>query len=245
MRTESASGLVTAAARWCTSLRRPSVRAVLRSVTAVIPESMKVRALPYRKMPVLPEEWEAQYRDGNWRYLDGCGEIAHYSVIVGYYAYLRPGGSVLDVGCGEGVLQERLSPHGYSRYLGLDISKEAIARANARAPSSAKAGDRTQFLEADVENFRLPAGGPRFDVVVFNEVLYYCNDPLQLLRRFARETLTKDGIAIISMHRSTTSLRLWRLIEAAQIVAEDQTTVTNAANQSWLLKVFAAQRLVN
>jgi 2-polyprenyl-3-methyl-5-hydroxy-6-metoxy-1,4-benzoquinol methylase len=80
-----------------------------------------------------------------------------------YYTHYRPGGSLLDVGCGEGVLQRRLRALGYARYLGIDSSEEAIARAQTERDA------RTEFRCADAETY-MPQD--RFDVIVFNEVLY-------------------------------------------------------------------------
>ena len=96
---------------------------------------MLAQSVPFaaRLLPLLAAEevppqarWEREYASGRWSYLGGVDELAHYSVIVGYYAFLKPGGSVLDVGCGEGILQTRLSPHGYCRYLGIDFAAGAI-----------------------------------------------------------------------------------------------------------------------
>jgi len=75
------------------------------------------------------EKWEAEYVRGQWNYIKQLDELARYSVIVGYCCYFRPGGTILDIGCGEGILQERLSPCQYSRYVGIDICAEAIRRA--------------------------------------------------------------------------------------------------------------------
>ena len=41
---------------------------------------------------------------------------------------IRDGDRVLDVACGEGILQSHLQTHGYSRYLGIDLTPEAIGR---------------------------------------------------------------------------------------------------------------------
>lgn len=51
--------------------------------------------------PKAQAAWDGQYARGEWDYLAGVAEISHYAVIVGYGTYLRPGGSVLDVGCGK------------------------------------------------------------------------------------------------------------------------------------------------
>ena len=97
--------------------------------------------------------WEEQYRAGKWELMRGLDEGARYSVIAGYLHHLRPGGSVLDVGSGEGLLADHLRPSGYSRYLGVDLSEVAIEQAAGRADAA------TAFAAADAETFEpSPAG---------------------------------------------------------------------------------------
>src|SRR5262245_50731925 len=67
--------------------------------------------------------WESQYRNRYWDFLTGLEEVPHYSVIAGYLRFLKPGGSVLDVGCGEGILQTCFGSGAYSRYVGIDWSE--------------------------------------------------------------------------------------------------------------------------
>ena len=138
---------------------------------------MLAQSVPFaaRLLPLLaaeevppPARWEREYASGRWSYLGGIDELAHYSVIVGYYAFLKPGGSVLDVGCGEGILQTRLSPHGYCRYLGIDFAAGAI--------------DRWPKGMIRRLNFRWPTpqASPqrqKFDAIIFNESLYYFRGP--------------------------------------------------------------------
>src|SRR5581483_3607115 len=56
-------------------------------------------------------------------------EDAHHQVVAGYAHALKPNARLLDVGCGEGTLNAALRRFGYRRYLGIDISPVAIAKA--------------------------------------------------------------------------------------------------------------------
>jgi 2-polyprenyl-3-methyl-5-hydroxy-6-metoxy-1,4-benzoquinol methylase len=141
--------------------------------------------------------------------------------------HYRPGGSLLDVGCGQGVLQRRLRALGYARYLGIDGSQEAIARAQTERDA------RTEFRCADAESF---TPQDRFDVIVYNEVLYYLKDPVDVVRRLAR-ALNPDGIVIVSMLRWTSSRRIWRSLERT-VRIEDGVTVTHHEVGSWDVKVI-------
>lgn len=194
---------------------------------SVIPEAIRARIRPYRKPDIPQNQWEQEYRDGSWSHLQNARELAHYSVIIGYCMHYRPGGSLLDVGCGEGVLQRRLRALGYSHYLGIDRSEEAIARAQVEQDA------RTEFRCADAEAYKPQ---DTFDVIIFNEVLYYLKDPVDVVRRVAR-ALNPDGIAIISMLRWTSSRRIWRSLERSMPI-EDGVTVTHCGVGSWDVKVI-------
>ena len=60
--------------------------------------------------------WEQKYRAGDWAFMHDLHQVPRYAAIASLAHRLRPGGTILDVGCGEGVLQDHLRPLGYSRY---------------------------------------------------------------------------------------------------------------------------------
>ncbi|HEX3127388.1 MAG TPA: class I SAM-dependent methyltransferase, partial [Thermoanaerobaculia bacterium] len=132
------------------------------------------------------------------------------------------------IGCGEGILQERLDPARYSRYVGVDVSAEAIQRA--------AGNEKTTFLCADAAVWQ-PEG--TFDLVVFNECLEYFDDPLAVVRRY-EPALVPGGAFLVSMFtgvETARTLRIWRWLESVYAV-EDSTRVTNRAGISWILKVL-------
>lgn len=190
--------------------------------------------LPYRKLNGGREKREAEYRSGTWDYLWGIEELARFSVVAGYCHHLRPGASILEIGCGEGILQRRLDPTRYSRYVGVDISAEAVRRAAARDDASAN------FVCEDAELYE-----PReiFDVVVFNESLEYFHDPVGLVRRY-EPYLAADGVFVVSMFVGSETARTGKIWKRLQSVyrPRDATRVTNMAGQSWVIKVFAPGR---
>jgi arsenite methyltransferase len=94
---------------------------------------------------------------------------------------LRPGESVIDIGCGPGYLSESMaeavSPGG--RVLGLDISKDILEfarRRNANPSLSYRQGDAMALSEPDGS----------FDVAVSMQVLEYIPDADLGMREMAR-----------------------------------------------------------
>ncbi|MGH7824064.1 MAG: class I SAM-dependent methyltransferase [Candidatus Binatia bacterium] len=147
-----------------------------------------------RDIPVSQEMWDSEYAAGVWGDLGDLEELARYSVIAGYIQFLKPGGSVLDVGCGEGILLHRLNPEAYSKYLGIDFSKAAIDHAAAK--SAAHMG---RFAQADAEKY---VPDEDFDAIIFNEVLYILDQPLEVVQRY-ESWLRPGGVFIISFYEKS------------------------------------------
>ena len=122
---------------------------------------------------------------------------------MGYCQHLAPA-TILDAGCGEGLLAAKLRLLGYARYLGLDISAAAIARANDNLGDS-----RTGFEVTDLHSFESP---DRFDAIIFNQSLYYLTDPAAVLTRYAT-MLAPGGHFILSMADQPRTRALWPLVE--------------------------------
>lgn len=156
----------------------------------------------------------------------GLDEVARYSVIAGFLHHLKPGGSVLDVGGGEGLLADHLRPFGYARYLGVDLSEAAVRQAAGRAD------ERTSFVAADAESY-VPPG--RWDAIVFNECVYYFNDPLGTVRRY-EGFLQDGGVFIVSTFRSRRADVIVRRLLARYRLLEE-TAVSNRKG-TWVVRVM-------
>lgn len=104
-------------------------------------------------------------------------------------AGLRPGASVLDVGCGTGWTSiraaERVGPEG--SVLGVDLSAPMLARARERA---AQAGlEHVSFEVADAQTDALGGG---FDAVISRFGVMFFDDPTAAFTNL-RGSLTGDG----------------------------------------------------
>jgi SAM-dependent methyltransferase len=72
--------------------------------------------------------------------------------------------------------------------VGLDLADAAIRRAAERISARTS---RAPMAERESDE--------RFDVIVFNECLYYFDDPVALVRKYER-FLRDDGVFIVSMY---------------------------------------------
>jgi 2-polyprenyl-3-methyl-5-hydroxy-6-metoxy-1,4-benzoquinol methylase len=169
--------------------------------------------------------WEAQYAAGRWDFLAELSELARFSILAGYICHLKPGGTVLDTGCGQGVLLRRLPSPCYSKYVGIDVSASAISVAQEHG------NERSTFLAADCEEYS-PA--EHFDVIVFNEVLCCLRDPLHTVERYTR-SLNPGGLLLVSLCTAArgSSTILWRLKRAYATV--DEVRVVHSRRKiSWM-----------
>ena len=171
------------------------------------------------------QTWEAQYAAGRWDFLAQLSELARFSVLAGYICHLKPGGSVLDTGCGQGVLLRRLPSSGYSKYVGIDVSDSAISVAQEQG------NDRSTFLVADCEQY---SPSEKFDVIVFNEVLCCLHDPLRTVERYVR-SLNPGGLLLVSLctaARGSATLR--RRLKRAYATVDEVRVVHSGSKIAWV-----------
>lgn len=100
------------------------------------------------------------------------------------YEMIEPGSAVLDVGCGDGTLCKLLMKNKKCETVGIDISKDAIAKARAKGVDA---------ILMDVEKLPLPFDDSSFDYVVALDVLEHLREPKKVLRELVRVT-RKYGI---------------------------------------------------
>jgi SAM-dependent methyltransferase len=97
--------------------------------------------------------------------------------------HLRPGLSVLDVGCGPGTitvdLAARVTPGSVTA---VEVSADVLALA--RAEAAARHRSDIEFAVGDVHALRFP--DDTFDVVHAHQVLQHVADPVQALREMRR-----------------------------------------------------------
>jgi SAM-dependent methyltransferase len=107
---------------------------------------------------------------------------------------VRPGTSVLEIGCGVGRWSLRLAQRG-AVVTGMDLSQRMVLEARRRAGAQRLAG-RCNFVVADISS---PGLRGRFDVVLGVTVLQHLLDPAQFERAVLniRRFLAPGGRAIV------------------------------------------------
>lgn len=197
-------------------------------------DEVRGRYQPYK---VDTETWNSEYSSGRWAYLGQIEELGRYSVLAGYCHHFDHLRTILDVGCGEGLLRDALCPTAYDRYVGIDISSEAIHQAERKQAdddgSEVTQDKEIQFVAADAMAYE-PTG--TFDVVILNEVLYYLKDPLREIKRYA-ECLTDQGILVISMYHGYAPDLIWKML--VQEAAIDEVSIVHPSGVSWTVKAYA------
>lgn len=133
-----------------------------------------------------PLAWDEDYLQGKWQRLGSTLESTRYAVLANWIDTYKCGDNILDVGCGDGNLLSALKT--YSSYHGIDISSAAINLAHARS------NDNVHFSVANAETFNPQS---RYTAVVFNEVLYYLQDPLKVMKHLSKHKQDK-GITVAS-----------------------------------------------
>ena len=98
-------------------------------------------------------------------------------------ADLRPGMSLLDVGCGPGTLTadlaERVAP---GRVTAVEVTPGALGPA--RAEAAARGATNLRFVAADLHDLGFTGGS--FDIVHAHQVLQHVADPVRALRELRR-----------------------------------------------------------
>jgi len=106
---------------------------------------------------------------------------------------LIPPGSVLDLGCADGVLTRALAEH-HRRVVAVDASAIRVERTRV-----ATEGMGVEVHQSYFESFD-PPGGERFDAVVLSCILEHLDDPVGLLARCAGFLRPGGVVAAIVPH---------------------------------------------
>ncbi|MBN1696500.1 MAG: class I SAM-dependent methyltransferase [Spirochaetales bacterium] len=138
------------------------------------------------------DDWNNQYQSKKWDYLKELYELPRYGILCSYMKYFNRKIKLLDVGCGEGKILEFCRHDLIDRYYGVDISRVALDKIEAVTPHD-------KFICSTIEEF---VTDEKFDIILFNEILYYTINPENNLKRY-KDFLAEKGLFIISMHKKS------------------------------------------
>lgn len=197
-----------------------------KTVLKVVPPTILARLVRFHKHAIPKAKWDEQWASGFWDYLgEDIGELGRFSLIAGYCHFLKVDGKVLDIGCGTGMLAERLPT---TDYLGVDLSTIAIEKAMQRKLPNAR------FVAADAVSFVPPHS---FDVIVFNESLWYLREPERQVLRYA-QYLTPGGLLIVSMWHAAETIQVWKRLKAHFHLRDTVRLVHPTSHRRWDITVL-------
>lgn len=173
------------------------------------------------------DRWNHKYEQGRWESLKEPAQNERFYKVGNFIKQYTPGGNLLEIGCGEALLQQKIDASLYSHFTGIDVSDVAIERAKAYGTA------KTVYEVADMETY-VPAHS--IDAIIFTESVYYSKNSVKLLQRLG-QYLKPQGIFIISIYDYKHSAEIWQKIEGVCRVV-DQVSTTNHLG-TWQCKVLA------
>jgi predicted TPR repeat methyltransferase len=133
--------------------------------------------------------WNYKYSIGKWNFMGK--EHLRYNAIVELIKSCKIENlKILDLGCGYGSLNGYLKEINYEFCLGIDFSSNAISKAKKENYENSK------FLVADIHKFKTET---KFDIIIFNEVLYYLENQMEIVNRYSNY-LNQEGYFIFSFY---------------------------------------------
>jgi trans-aconitate methyltransferase len=173
-------------------------------------------------------KWDDSWSRGYESTMNSAQEDARYGSLIALMRRYEREGPVLDVGCGDGLLEEWYRKISDAPVVAFDYSQAAIERARARNLRG------VEFLCADSRTFQPKE---RFSAAVLNESLYYVDDYLGLLERLSG-ALASDGVFVISMHDTRITRRIWRNVQRVYTAVHGITLEHEPGGGLWRIRVF-------
>ena len=164
-------------------------------------------------------KWNYEFAKGNWDGLGDLKELGRFSTVIGYLSFFKPQShSILEFGCADGLLYQRMHKELVTYYEGIDASSDIIKVANQKYGS-----EKVKFVAHDMDEYKF---SQKYDFIVFNEVLYYSRDYKKLLAR-CFDFLNPNGFIILSINGGYKNLLEYNsyLTETFEIV--DKTIISN------------------
>lgn len=184
---------------------------------------------------VVPRSKERYYSSDRWNDswsrgydLNIAREDARYGALMALMCRYEGKGPLLDVGCGDGLLEERYRKLSGVPIVAFDYSAAAIDCARARRLPD------VDFLCADSRTFRPEQ---QFSIVVLNESLYYVDDYLGMLKNLSG-VLRVDGVFVISMHDTQITRRIWKNVLRSYTLLQGVSLKDESTGGFWRIRLL-------
>ena len=179
--------------------------------------------------PVPVAALDNEYRSGSWDHFFSFSELPRNLVLGGAINHFFPDQpAVLDLGCGSGRLATVFQRYPFSRYLGVDVSAEGVARAQGlKLP-------RMEFQTGNYETWR-PDGA--FEAIAFNECIGYAQDPAATLQAFSAH-LKPGGLFFLSHFRFGSYAAQWRRMAGVCDTVEAAAVSDASGEKTWDIKIL-------
>src|SRR5579872_758952 len=177
-------------------------------------------------------QWDESWSRGYEMSMNSAHEDARYGSLIALMRRYQKEGPVLDVGCGDGLLEEWYRNVSGIPMVAFDYSKEAVGRAMARRLPD------VEFLCADSRTFQPQE---RFSMAVLNESLYYVDDYMGLLARLA-SALKPEGVLLISMYETRITRRMWKNVNRVYPLIQGVTLKHQPSGGVWHIRLFQSTK---
>ncbi len=131
-------------------------------------------------------DWNQEYVDGRWNFLDNPDEQVRLACVAGFIAAHAPG-EVIDLGSGKGRLLNYARPGSISRYVAVDVARSALDEVPP-APFPIE----THCLSIEEFTPEKRAVG----TLVASEVLYFLDNPAEHVARIADACETLEAVVV-------------------------------------------------
>ncbi len=174
-------------------------------------------------------KFNSQYRRGKWNKLAGEKESVRYLKIDQFLHQYQPK-RILDLGCGDGVLNRRMSYNNFDYFKGIDYAPVSIEKA--KKQNFPKAEFETQdLLSFDTDE--------TFDMIILNEAFYYIHETeRQNVLRNILKSLAPDGVLVVSIFREGATC--WEHFQENSMLKEEsfETVESKLDDTYWKLGVY-------
>ena len=161
-------------------------------------------------------QWDGFYQDGTYDSLLAPERRHHHRLLAGMIAERRPGGRILEIGCGQGAFYQSLRRLDFATYEGSDIAPVAIDQARARFADDVASG-RASFSVADGSSLQ---AAQAYDAVIIADCLEYLGPVRQTLDRVAA-MLAPGGVLGVTQWMAPHPLALWRELKPAVTLLDE------------------------